>query len=137
MGNITVYTDEFIENEARELLKWCENEDNIYLIDFCEKRKFHDSHLSAWAKKNTVFCDALKFAKMVQRNRLVKGGLYETTNPGFTKFILVNNHKEHFKPESQIQSDEIAQAVVQAIDYKNSLPEGQGWVKPIPQDPTS
>lgn len=137
MGNITVHTDEFIENEARELLKWIEDENNIYLTNFCVKRKIREVVLSEWAKKNAVFSEALAFAKDVQRARLVNGGLFEHTNPGFTKFVLVNNHREHFRPESQITADEVAQAVVQAMDYKNALPQDKGWQKPTGQETTS
>jgi hypothetical protein len=91
----------FIENEAEELIKWCENSGNLYFKTFALKRGYHPQRLSEWAKTNIKFAEALSLATAWQESKLVDGGLTSSFNSGFTKFVLINKHDWKDKAEEQ------------------------------------
>ena len=137
VGNIKVYTDAFIENEAEAMLKWFKEPDNIWLKDFAELRGYSPNRFEEWEKQNIIFSGVYLRCKAIQESKLVKGGLTEQYNAGFAKFLLVNMHKHLYQSETKIEANQVAQAVVEAIDYKNALDKDKGWQKPTGQETTS
>lgn len=89
-GRPKKYTDEFIENEADELIKWLKNPNSIWFEDFANYRDYSPRLLSIWAKQNKSFSEAYERAKLWQKSLLIKGGLLNNYNSNFTKFVLIN-----------------------------------------------
>lgn len=90
MGRDEKYTDEFLENLAKELIEWIEKNDNFWLGDFAFQRGFSRQRLSEFEKKNEVFADAYKRAKDMQESKLVRLGLSKKNNSSMAIFALKN-----------------------------------------------
>ena len=86
------YTEEWLELEAIEMVKWFEKPRNIWLKGFALERGYSPVRFDEFQKKSAVFAEALCKAKALQESKLVQGGLFNETNAGFTKFVLENNH---------------------------------------------
>ena len=103
-----VYTDDFIEKEAKLLVEWMKKSPhNIYFRSFARERGYSSQRMYEWKEVNTVFAEAFEIAKDWQQSKLVDSGLFERTNPGFTKFILsaVHGMKEADKPKEEAPSE--------------------------------
>ena len=87
-----IYTQEWLENEAIELLEWFKVPRNIWLKGFALTRGYDPARLDEFADSNKVFAQALLKAKQMQEFKLVDKGLFNETNANITKFVLTNNH---------------------------------------------
>lgn len=98
-GAPIIYTIEFIENEALELLKWMGNEthDGIFFTEFALKRGYSRQRFSEWAEKSKRFSDVLKIAKEWQEHKLTKGALTKEYEAGFAKFVMPRVCGEQWK----------------------------------------
>jgi len=101
-GCPVTWTDELIEIEAKELVKWCKVEDNYFMKTFAVYRDYLPDNFTYWAKRSKVFAKALKQAHSLLEGRLVKQGLSSKTNPGFTKWVLACNYKWKEPPQEVI-----------------------------------
>lgn len=104
-GRPLKYDDAFIENEAVELERWIEKPSSYWFEDFANQRHYSPEYLSRWAKENERFNQAYARAQAMQKSLLVRGGLTNKFNPGFTKFVMANTCGWSDKTESKISGD--------------------------------
>ena len=96
------YKDEYVDL-CRDFLAQCEAEDA-----YPAKSKFarmigvHAGTLDEWAEKHPRFHDIMVDFEDFQKEILVKNGLLEKYNPGFTRFLLSANHGMKEKTESDV-----------------------------------
>lgn len=91
-GAPLVYDDERILEELEALRAWMELPDSLYFKTFAVSRGYHPNRFQEFADRNPEFACALELAKVWQECRLVNLGLWNKTNSGLTKFMLINNH---------------------------------------------
>ena len=101
-GREKYWTLERIQEEAIALKKWMKKDDSIFLKDFAVERGYLSQRFSEFNNECQEFAEIYSIAKEWQESKLVKGGLYNKTNPGFTKFILVNHHNYRETPVNVI-----------------------------------
>jgi len=89
-GRPEKYTQERIEEEADAFLEWMGQPESIWYKDFALERGYHPEYLSIWAKMNKRFSQVYERSKEWQQSKLVKGGLLNQFNAGFTKFVMSN-----------------------------------------------
>ncbi len=89
-GRPQIYDDAFLEKEASIFLEWMQVSDNVWFEDFAFERGYSPTYFYEWAKRNRVFSEAFEIVQHMQKSKLVKGGLFEQFNPGFTKFVMAN-----------------------------------------------
>lgn len=104
-GRPQKYTKAFIEKEADAFEKWMEKPESIYFKKFALERGYNPNLLAIWAKENERFSGVYERVKIWQENKLVEGGLLQTYNPGFTKFVMGNVCGWADKQESKISGD--------------------------------
>jgi hypothetical protein len=104
-GRPKKYTDEFIENEAVEFEKWVEKPNSPWFEDFANQRGYPGEYLSRWAKTNEKFHQAYERAQSMQKGLLIKGGLTNKFNPGFTKFVMANTCGWSDRQETKLSGD--------------------------------
>lgn len=89
-GRPIKYTTVFIEAEADAFETWMRREDSLWYKDFALERGYLPDQLSEWAKINEKFSRVYKKSQEWQQSKLVKGGLLNIFNAGFTKFVMGN-----------------------------------------------
>lgn len=89
-GRPLKFTKDFIESEAEAFLEWMKRESSIWYKDFALERGYLPDQLSEWAKVNDKFSRVYKQSQAWQQSKLVKGGLLNEYNAGFTKFVMGN-----------------------------------------------
>ena len=89
-GRPVKYTAEFIEAEADAFERWMQREDSLWYKDFALERGYLPDQLSEWAKINEKFSRVYRKSQEWQQSKLVKGGLLNQFNAGFTKFVMGN-----------------------------------------------
>lgn len=89
-GRPKKYTDDFIEKEAEAFREWMARKDSLWYEDFAMQRGYNPENLSIWAKENEKFSQVYKDAKSWQQSLLIRGGLLNKFNAGFTKFVMSN-----------------------------------------------
>ena len=89
-GRPIKYTTAFIEAEADAFEAWMRQEDSLWYKDFALERGYLPDQLSEWAKTNEKFSRVYKKSQEWQQSKLVKGGLLNKFNAGFTKFVMGN-----------------------------------------------
>jgi hypothetical protein len=104
-GRPKKYDDAFIENEAVELENWIEKPNSVWFEDFANQRGYSPDYLSEWAKKNERFFGAYKRAQALQKSILVRGGLSNKFNAGFTKFVMANTCGWSDRQETKLSGD--------------------------------
>jgi len=87
-GRPSIYTKEFIENEADELQKWIKDSKNIYFKDFALQRGYAARRINEFAEKNEKFAQVFELVKDWQESKLVRGGLTRQFESGFTRFVM-------------------------------------------------
>ncbi len=83
-----IYTPERLAIEAKALLEWIKNPDNLFLEDFSWDRGYNPNRISEFAKENVEFSVALQEFKDRQVNKLLKFGLNRLFDAGFTRYTL-------------------------------------------------
>lgn len=104
-GRPKKYTDEFIEIEAIEFEKWMKLDTSIYFKRFAISRGYHPNRLLEFAEQNEKFSGVFELAKAWQECKLAEGGLMNTFNSTFTKFVMANIFGWTDKVESKISGD--------------------------------
>ncbi|MEI8329711.1 MAG: terminase small subunit [Chlamydiia bacterium] len=89
-GRPIKYTVEFIEAEADAFEAWMQREDSLWYKDFALERGYLPDQLSEWAKINEKFSRTYRKSQEWQQSKLIKGGLLNQFNAGFTKFVMGN-----------------------------------------------
>ena len=89
-GRPLIYDDAFLEKEAEEFIEWMQNPNNIWFEDFALERGYSPKYFYEWEKKSPVFSEAFETVQRMQKAKLIKGGLMEEFNAGFTKFVMAN-----------------------------------------------
>ena len=84
-----IYTDEYLDKLAKNLLMWIKEPDNYWLGKFAEDNGFSRSRLPEFAKRHEVFSSAYELAKQSQENKIVAMGM-KATHPTFHIFTLKN-----------------------------------------------
>lgn len=99
------YTDEFIENEAKELVLWFSKPENIYFKRFALERGYPPDMIGEFSKKNEVFKRAHIFAREWQECKIVEGALLNKLNSSFAKFAMAN--LSSWSDKQQISGDAV------------------------------
>lgn len=89
-GRPRKWTAELIEREADAFEKWMGRQDSIWYEDFCLERGYLPDNLIRWAKENERFCTVYRKSQTWQKSKLIRGGLLNSYNAGFTKFVMSN-----------------------------------------------
>ena len=84
------YTVEFIEAEADELIKYCQNTAVPFFKEFCVKRGYPSKYVYDRFMKIEKFAFAHAMMKDIQESKLVMGALSNQINWKFTIFTLKN-----------------------------------------------
>jgi len=104
-GREKIYTQEFIEKEADAFEEWLTKPSSVYFKEFAFERGYSYKRLTEFAQVNQKFLDTFQRAKDWQEQRLVKGGLNNTFNAGFTKFVMGNACGWWDRQETRISGD--------------------------------
>lgn len=104
-GRPRKWTDELIEQEADAFEQWMERPDSIWYEDFCLGRGYPPDNLIRWAKENEKFCTVYRKSQIWQKSKLIRGGLLNTYNAGFTKFVMGNTCGWADKQHATISGD--------------------------------
>lgn len=106
-GRPKKYTQEFVDNEAVELEKWMEVEDNIFIEKFCIQRGYHESRVDEFCRLSDKFSLVYSMLKMKQKVSLLEGGLINKYKYPMCALILSNNHNIIAKTEQKITGSTI------------------------------
>ena len=115
-GRPKLYDDAFIENEAKMFIEWMQKPENIWYEDFALERGYNPKRLYEWAEKNPVFSQTFESIRSMQKSKLIKGGLLEQFNAGFTKFVMANACGWYEKQPVSVDSANPLQFLLEKID---------------------
>lgn len=117
-GRPKKYTQEFIEKEADAFLEWMKDPQSLWYEDFALQRGYDPNLLSLWAKENEKFSGVYRKAQAWQKSKLVKGGLLNEYNAGFTKFVMANTCGWTEKQETKVSGDAASplQCIFERVD---------------------
>ena len=85
--------------------------------------------LEIWVKKHEQFAMVVDALKLMQKERLVSGGLSGTYNPAVTKLMLINNHGMSDK----VEVEQVARRILIG-PAEDEDEEGDDFVKPALTD---
>ena len=88
----SIYTEEWLINEAQLLKEWMNREDSIYLKSFAIEQGYSPQRLTEFAEKSAVFSEVYKEAKEWQEQKLINLSLWNKTNFQMTRVILAKQH---------------------------------------------
>ena len=89
-GRPLKYTVKFIETEADAFELWMQREDSLWYKNFALARGYLPDQFSEWAKTTEKFSRVYRKSQEWQQSKLIKGGLLNKFNAGFTKFVMGN-----------------------------------------------
>ncbi len=119
------WTSERIEKEAAAFEEWMKFPDSIWYKDFALERGYLPDLLSDWAKTNEKFSRVYRKSQEWQQSKLLKGGLLNHFNAGFTKFVMGNTCGWYDKQQiSGDASNPIAVAMNKADGSSKDLVNG-------------
>lgn len=84
------YSDDWLKQEAINLVEWLRRDGNVTMEDFANERGYRRHNIYQWSKRNDEIGEMFRIAKEVQQSKILKGGLFAKMNPGFAKFVLCN-----------------------------------------------
>lgn len=87
-GRPKIWTDDAIENEASELMKWADSDQNLWIKDFAHLRGYSPQRYAEWRKSNKVFSDAFEYAKDKQERKFFMGALNKDMDMVFVKYFM-------------------------------------------------
>jgi hypothetical protein len=120
------WTPEKIEAEADAFEEWMNRPDSIWYEDFALERGYLPDNLVRWAKENEKFCTVYKKSQSWQKSKLLKGGLLNTYNAGFTKFVMGNTCGWYDKQQiAGDASNPLALAMTRADGSSKDLVDGK------------
>jgi hypothetical protein len=74
-GRTEIYTEEWLETELTEMVKWMSKEKNIYYKDFCCERGYAYKRLVEAVDKYPRFSEIMETIQQMQECKYMKGGL--------------------------------------------------------------
>lgn len=95
-GHPVYWTPERQEKLCDDFEVWIEDPMHFWFKDFVYEQRMHMDTWYKIAETNTRLKGIIKKAKLKQENCLVKGGLLNKLNAGFTKFILHAIHSDEY-----------------------------------------
>lgn len=87
-GRPEKYTDEWLREEAKELLAWIEKPSNYFLNGFAYQRGYSPKRLPEFTQKSKEFSDSYEIAKWKQSEKFAMKALTREWDPGFTKYTM-------------------------------------------------
>ena len=87
---VTKWTPEKLDELADRFEQWMLRPDSIWYESFCLENDFLPEQLTRFADKSERFGQVYKKSQVWQKTKLVKGGLLNEYNAGFTKFVMSN-----------------------------------------------
>ena len=109
------------------LIKWANTSKGaLFYKSFAFERGYSPSRMIEFANSSQKFSVALSYAKQKQEEQLVTKALWNQTNPGFTKFFLINNHSETYSEKTTVvhQDSPTSQAMKKADgESKDLIPQ--------------
>lgn len=119
-GRPKKYTQEFIDNEAKALNEWIQNNSNIFIEDFCWLRGYHEARITEFQKENEKFSEALSMFKMRQKVALFKASISKKSQFSGISLILGHCHGIYSKTEQKLSGDSVSPLafVINNIDGK-------------------
>ena len=88
VGRPLKYTEEWLKEEAENLLKWIEEDKGLFLGDFAFQQGYSRYRLTEFCTKSNVFSNAYEVAKQWQERKFMLNGLTRTWDPGFTSLCM-------------------------------------------------
>ena len=85
-----IFTPQFVKKLTKNLEKWIERKDSLWLGNFAVDNKIHRQRLSEVAEWDKEFGKMYKLAKQVQENKIVLGAMANKINPTMAIFTLKN-----------------------------------------------
>lgn len=115
-GRPRKWTDVVLEEEAEKLQEWIdEDQNNLFIQDFCLSRGYHDQKVSEWCNQCVKFRDAYNLLMTRQKMFLIKGGLSRKLFFPMCALLLSNNHGMALKTEQKITTDTTVQSIMEQI----------------------
>ena len=91
--NAEKWTEQMVSDLANELIKWLQEDDNIFFQDFLYNVKdLHPNIVSDMTARFTSFSELIKKAKKIQEVKLINMGVQNKLQPAMTIFVLKNHH---------------------------------------------
>lgn len=87
-GPPKIYDDDFIENEAAELIKWADSDLDLWIKDFAHKRGYSPVRMFEWRNSNQVFANAFEYAKDKQERKFYHGAMTKELDMTFVKYFM-------------------------------------------------
>lgn len=117
-GRPLIYDDDYIENEASELLAWIANdaEDKYYIGCFAKDKPYTSKKLVEFAHKNKVFQDAWDKAKEWQLRKFVINGLTKKWDSNFCQYLMARICDPIFKKSWDREEDKAEQNITVNIN---------------------
>lgn len=100
----SVWTEDAIENEAEELIKWADNDKDLWIKDFAHKRGYSPTYFYEWRDSNKVFAQAFEYAKDKQERKFYEGAMKKELDMVFVKYFMPRVLKD--RPEWRASWDE-------------------------------
>lgn len=101
IGRPKKYTDQFIDNEAKEFIKWMGKPENIFYGKFCFERGYPEQRFDEWRKTNQNLSDALDLFKTKQKFRLLEGSLVKKLHYNTAALVLSHSHGIHLTTKTE------------------------------------
>lgn len=102
-GRPKIYTDEFIDNLADELMAWLDSGKFIWFERFALEKKIDPDLMSEFASTNEKFSGAYKLAKQHQKVRLIECGLVKKYQYNLVQ-LLLGHHYGIFEKKQNVIS---------------------------------
>ena len=123
-GRPKKYTEPFLDKLADALVEWMRHPEHIWVQDFCLEQNVNPNIIPEWCAISKKFSMVYEVSKKRQESKLLNGGLFGKTNPGFTKFCLVNHHNYMDKQTILQQESSTSQAMKKADgESKDLIPQ--------------
>lgn len=91
-GQPRVYTEEWIDKEADEFMKWADMPNSIWIKDFALNRGYNPQRYEDFCKRSEKFAETYKVVKQKQESRLFKGALAKRFNQPMAELALKRFH---------------------------------------------
>ena len=83
---------------------------------FAQKQRVSIQAMNEWSKRFSDFGEAMKNCLNIQKEWLVNGALSERYHPGFTKFLMINNHG--MISDNAVQQANVNLAIPQGLNIR-------------------
>lgn len=104
-GRPKSWTEEAIDVEAMALEEWDKDNNNLFIMDFCRLRGYHESIINEFVAGSKRFALAYNMLKMKQKSAIIKGGLTKKFGFPMCSLVLSCNHGMHAKTENVISTN--------------------------------